>query len=126
MRRREFIALLGGAAAWPVAVQAQQSDRVRRIGVLSSMRENGPEGQARAAALRQGLEKDAVEKVARIIGESRFRFVEGISGGVGSAGADQPAEELAGAIGRVGQKPLGLQALASIRVIMVLVAATSS
>jgi hypothetical protein len=34
MRRREFIAGLGGAAAWPLVVQAQQPDRVRRVGVL--------------------------------------------------------------------------------------------
>jgi hypothetical protein len=55
MRRREFITLLGGAAAWPIAARAQQSDRMRRIAVLMNNAEDDPEGQARAAALRQGL-----------------------------------------------------------------------
>jgi putative tryptophan/tyrosine transport system substrate-binding protein len=55
MRRREFIALLGSAAAWPHAARAQQPDRVRRIAVLMSIEETDPEGQARVAAFRQGL-----------------------------------------------------------------------
>ena len=56
MKRREFIALLGGAAAaWPLAARAQPADRLRRIGVLMSTPENDPEGQARAAAFRAGL-----------------------------------------------------------------------
>ena len=57
-RRREFIPLLGGAAAaWPLASHAQQPDRVRRIGVLMLYTENDPEGQLRATAFRQGLQK---------------------------------------------------------------------
>src|SRR2546428_12374794 len=58
MRRREFITLLGGAvAAWPHVARAQQADRMRRIGVLSGLAENDPEGQARVAAFREGLQK---------------------------------------------------------------------
>jgi putative tryptophan/tyrosine transport system substrate-binding protein len=58
MRRREFITLLGGAAvARPLAAHAQQPERMRRIGVLILYPENDPEGQLRAKAFRQGLEK---------------------------------------------------------------------
>jgi putative tryptophan/tyrosine transport system substrate-binding protein len=56
--RREFITLLGGAAAaWPLAARAQQSDRVRHIGVLIPTEEHDPESQARIAAFRHGLEE---------------------------------------------------------------------
>ena len=56
MRRREFIAGLVGAA-WPVLVLAQQSDRVRRVGVLMAHAESDPEFKAYVAAFRAGLEK---------------------------------------------------------------------
>jgi putative tryptophan/tyrosine transport system substrate-binding protein len=56
MRRREFMAALGGVAAgWPLAARAQPQDRMRRLGVLMGNRQSDPVGQAFAAALGQGL-----------------------------------------------------------------------
>jgi ABC-type uncharacterized transport system substrate-binding protein len=55
MQRRQFIALLGGAVTWPLAARAQQDQRVRRIGVLSSLAEDDPESVARRPAFEQAL-----------------------------------------------------------------------
>jgi putative ABC transport system substrate-binding protein len=58
MRRREFITVLGGAAAaWPLAASAQQPERVRRIGVLLPAAADDPEFQARVGAFLQGLQQ---------------------------------------------------------------------
>jgi putative tryptophan/tyrosine transport system substrate-binding protein len=56
MKRRTFITMLGSAAAaWPLAARAQQPQRMRRVGVLTNLAEDDPEGQARMAAFKQGL-----------------------------------------------------------------------
>jgi putative ABC transport system substrate-binding protein len=55
VRRREFIGLLGGATAWPLAAGAQQPERMRRIGVLMSTAADDAETTARIAAFEQGL-----------------------------------------------------------------------
>ena len=89
MRRREFIGLLGGAAAWPLAVRAQQPDPMRRIGVLMGYAEGDLEAQAWITAFVQGF-----KELGWIVGRNvsiDYRF------GAGDAGRMRAyAEELVG------------------------------
>src|SRR5437899_12792441 len=55
MKRRDFITLLSGASAWPLAARAQQGERMRRIGVLMNLAADDPESSTRVAAFAQGL-----------------------------------------------------------------------
>src|SRR5262245_57702640 len=90
MRRREFITLLGGAAAvWPVAARAQQWERVRRIGVLLPFAENDPEALSSVTAFKQTL-----ELLARTDGNVRieYRWAPDI-GRIGSAAVELVATE---------------------------------
>jgi putative ABC transport system substrate-binding protein len=58
MRRRQFITLLGGAAAtWPLAARAQQPERMRRIGVLMAVAENDADVRAGVAIFQQSLQE---------------------------------------------------------------------
>ena len=71
MRRREFIFLVAtNAAAWPMAARAQQSERIRRVGVLMGIAESDPQGQLEITTFRQGLQKLGwTGRNVRIVGE---------------------------------------------------------
>jgi putative ABC transport system substrate-binding protein len=74
MRRREFIAALGSAAAWPLLAHAQQ-DRVRRIGVLMPYTKDDPEDQQRVAAFQEGLKRSGWIEGRNI--QSEYRWYAG-------------------------------------------------
>src|SRR5437762_2046969 len=72
MRRREFITILGGAAAWPVRAHAQQLERKRRIGVLMAHAKNDAEFHDYMSAFREGLQKLGWTEGRNIQIESRW------------------------------------------------------
>jgi putative tryptophan/tyrosine transport system substrate-binding protein len=72
MRRREFVTLVGGAAAWSLGVRAQQGEHVRRVGVLMSYPDNDAEAQAWVAAFHQGLQKLGWVEGRNIHSDSRW------------------------------------------------------
>jgi putative ABC transport system substrate-binding protein len=72
VKRREFITLLGGAAAWPLAARAQQPERMRRVGVLMGYAESDAAAQTQVAALRQELRKLGWEEGRNIRLDVRF------------------------------------------------------
>jgi putative tryptophan/tyrosine transport system substrate-binding protein len=72
MRRREFIAGLGIAAVWPVVARAQQSQRMRRIGVLTGLAEDDPQSRAELAAFREGLSRSGWTEGRNLQSDSRF------------------------------------------------------
>jgi putative ABC transport system substrate-binding protein len=73
IRRREFIFTLGGAAAaWPLAARAQQSERVRRVGVLVPFTETNTEAQSHIAEFKRELQKLGWSEGRNVIVESRF------------------------------------------------------
>jgi putative ABC transport system substrate-binding protein len=120
MRRREFMALLGGAAAaWPVAVRAQQ-ERMRRVGALMSQGASDEVAQARYAAFLQGLQQSGWEVGRNLRVDTRW------TGGSGSANRmRESAAELAAlapdvilATGSAATGPL-LQATRSVPIVFV-------
>jgi len=121
MIRRHFITLLGGAAvAWPLAARAQQAERMRRITVLMNNAEDDPEGQARAAAFRQGLQALGWTEGKNL--HIDWRWMEGdigrIRGSVAELARDAP--DVIVANGRVNLSE-AVQVIRSIPIVFVLV-----
>src|SRR5258708_3627715 len=121
MKRRKFITLLGGAAAWPMAVPAQQPERVRRIGVVNTFAADDQEGHRRVAAFLQAL-----QPLGWTIGHNVG--IEHRWGSGDPASTRKNAEELAALApdviltsGAAGVTPL-LQATRSVPIVFVLVA----
>jgi putative tryptophan/tyrosine transport system substrate-binding protein len=95
MNRREFITLLGGAAAWPLTARAQLREKMRRIGVLLNLSDSDPEGRRRVEAFRQGLENQGWTEGRNIQIEYR-RAGSSPERARGRAGGDEPGGHICG------------------------------
>lgn len=83
MRRREFIALLGGTAAtWPLAVRAQQSERIRRIGVLMNRPADDVVGAAMVSTFKQSLQHDGATVTISAWMFAGVQMTQNLSGGM--------------------------------------------
>jgi putative ABC transport system substrate-binding protein len=117
MRRREFITLLGGAATWPVAAQAQQGERMRRVGVLMGTMPDEPESQTRLAALSKGLQ-DAGWVIGRNV-QIDVRWSGGDGARMRADAADLVAAGADVIVGGVGPSgPIMLQASRTVPVVL--------
>jgi putative ABC transport system substrate-binding protein len=86
MRRRDFIGLVGSGVAWPLAVRAQQTERMRRVGVIMAMRERDPQGHLNVEAFRQGLLALGFEDGRNV--KIDYRFGANEPGSISAAVAD--------------------------------------
>jgi putative ABC transport system substrate-binding protein len=120
MKRREFITLLGGAAAWPLGARAQQSERVRRIGVLMYLPADDPEGQARLAALVEALKQLGCSDGRNLSIDTRWANADDIRSHAAELVALAP-DVLVGGTGTATAAPL-LQATRMIPIVFVTVA----
>lgn len=119
MRRREFIAGLGGAAAaWPVVGRAQQGERVRRIGLLTGLQKNDPEGQLQFSALLEGLQRIGWTEGRNLRIETRWGAGNAISMGKQSAELLALAPEVILAVGGVSMQVL-FQSATSVPIVFV-------
>ena len=119
MKRREFITLLGGAAAWPLAARAQQGERMRRIGVLMYLAADDSETQARLAAFAQALKQLGWSDGRNLRIDTRWATADDIRTHAAELAALAP-DVLVAATGTVTVAPL-LQATRTVPIVFVIV-----